>query len=529
MKLFVVNFETDSEELMRVMMEKPEMDTHNLFSFDIEKGEMVCKNLPFETHICKVKAIQNENRNSFAVRFLEQAAQEGYTIHEVPEDGIIARAMKAEMKQIKAELKDDLYSRLIDHEEHPVLSDEDFQAAQLGSLPVSEESRIKTQVVKSLGLERALQLPSLINREKLLDFVAELALKEITSRFVTGIKNLSVCAQDADVALLRDIEDRKYAESRATLRHFTARRRHELRFLKAVGIDENLVYNGKSFEPGKISAGLRDYIKRNKDEIMAYSRSNITANTLKNPVKWMMDHLRSIGVPMDKKQVRGESGGRTWIYSVNKNEWADVKRLVNLRVKGITRYYSKKRDDLSKVVTLKDTVMQEQPIIDSCHMKAPDYIDTNGSHVTTLQAATPSATPLTNEFERGEGTQTPPPAFECNFDAFIYQQAGPDATHPEKLKLAEKFPESLQARFNSGEIAEGELIQWMHHGASGTFRTAMFNVARVIAGKLPAAIKHNALDICMNRVTGQHAADYCSGSLTREKLTQIILAEPLPA
>jgi phage/plasmid primase-like uncharacterized protein len=519
------NFETNPDELRRVMLDKPELDSEHLFTFDIHQGEMVARNPEFEALHCRIRAFRNLNRNCFAERFIQQAEAEGYAIQKVAFNEDAAEVLKDKTDLIREELTAELRERIYDDEQHPILSDDDFKAAELGSISVSEESRLKTKVMKSLALADYLRYPSLVKPEVIHDMVKRLAFMEATEGYVNGIKKLSVIAQPENVAILRDIEDRKFAESRAGLKHFTAQRRHELRFLKAVGIDENLNFNGKVWQSKEVANAMRQYLKKHKDEIQAYSGSTITAKTLKDPIRWFCDHLKAMNVPLVAFQRR-VSGKQVWFRTVDEQQWKMVTRLVKSRVRGLTAYYAEKGEELGKITVQKPVVQQVETVTETVTQNALVYNNTDGSHVTAKSPANLYVARLKADPE-GQGKTTIPPAELNNndlavspFEKFIDSVSEPSSTQRERLKLAEVFPAAHKAKYNAGLMSDKDLRSWIEYGASGAFRTAVFNVASAVKHLMPGC--SNLVDEVMGRFTAEHAREFCKGALSVSDLVAVI-------
>ena len=438
----VNNFETDVDEIRRVMLDKPESDEKHLFKFDINAGEMVAKDELFEKVYCRNKSFFNMNRNFFAIRFLKQAEEEGYEIKTVAVNELAAEISKEQLEEIRERLKNELHERIFDDENNPILSDKELEKAKLGALDVSKESYLKTQVVKSLNLRGMLEFKC-YDKDAVYKFINQLAFAEETNGFVSSIKKLSVLAQSKEIAILRDIEDRKFAESRANLKHFTAQRRHELRFLKAVGIDEQLNYNGKEWQSKDIKSSMSKYLAKYKDEIQVYSGSNITNKTLRDPVRWLKNHLKSMGVPLTRFQKR-INGKQKWHHRVHEGNWQLITRLVKSRVDGLTKYYTEKRQELQS-----ETVTREALI----------YNNNNCSHVTHKIAAIPVNTQLlTNSesaaeqknFAPSETTQIEQSSFE-KFTADYANQHGLTDSQAKTLFTADK------KAFEAAEITAPDL------------------------------------------------------------------------
>lgn len=505
----VNNFETNPEEIRRVMLDKPEKDSENLFTFDINKGELVAKNELFEKLHCRIRAFRNLNRNCFAFRFIEQAEQEGYNIKTIALDKAAAEMTKDQVDEIRVVLDEELRARIFDDINHPVLSEGDFLAAELGSISVSEESRLKTKVMKNLNLADYARFPSILAPEKLAEIVNELAYMEATSGFVNGIKKLSVLAQSKEIAVLRDIEDRKYAESRAHLKHFTAQRRHELRFLKAIGINEHLEYDGKEWQSKEIKASMRSYLKKYRDEIQAYSGSTITPKTLKDPIRWFCDHLKAMNVPLVAYQKRID-GKQVWFRCVDQDQWNQVTRLVNARVRGLTKFYNGKQQELDKIAVTREALISNN---NDC------------PHVTVTNAHSPYTRRPKAKFEGERDEQNISPSLQQEntiltpFEMFMEEACEPTATKIERLKFARAFPESHVQRFNDGLIGKDELKKWMAYGWSGAFSVAVANVAIAIRSILPKECEPR--QEVMARLTADDARKYCVGEFTLKDLADI--------
>lgn len=459
----VNNFETDVDEIRRVMLDKPEKDETELFKFDIYAGEMVAKDELFEKVHCRNKSFARMNKNCFAIRFLNQAEEEGYEIKTLAVDKLAADINKEQLEEIRERLEAELRDRIFDDENHPILSDDELEDAKRGKKEVSEESYIKTQVVKSLNLRGMLEFKC-YDKDAVHNFINQLAFSEEINGFVSSIKKLSVLAQSQEIAILRDIEDRKFAESRANLKHFTAQRRHELRFLKAVGIDEQLIYNGKEWQSKDIKTAMSRYLAKYKDEIQVYSGSNITNKTLQDPVRWLKNHLKNIGVPLEAYQKR-VNGKQKWHHRVNEAKWQLITRLVKSRVDGLTKYYTEKRQELQS-----ETVTQEALI----------YNNTNCSHVTHESAAIPVNTQTLAGFEsageqqnfaRSETTQNEQTLFEKFTADYANQNA---LTMRQAMQL---FSDKHKAMFEAGTITKTDLLAWASNASTDKFERLVGHLA----------------------------------------------------
>ncbi|WP_321157527.1 hypothetical protein, partial [Serratia nevei] len=90
-------------------------------------------------------------------------------------------------------------------------------------------------------------------------------------RLVSRIKKLAIAAMPAELVKALDLKDRKFAQSRAHLHHYAKRRHHLLCILAAVGIDEQLNYDGRTWNAMQITKDLRGWMTRNREALYKYS------------------------------------------------------------------------------------------------------------------------------------------------------------------------------------------------------------------------------------------------------------------
>ena len=343
------NLETNPDELSRVMLDKPEKDEIQLLQFDHNTGGHIVKDELFEWLHCEVKSIKNKNLNAFREIFIEQAKNEGYTLKEIVVNKEISEQTKAEIKQIKSDLDSESRERFFDDVNHPRLTDEQMSMAERGEGEFSKESYTKSIIYRDMNLSSYGESNN-ISEDDVEELTSELAYLESGDKYVSSLKKLSYIALSKNAVSKLDANNRKFSQSRASLKHYSMIRMHELRLLKAVGLDEHLNSEGKHWQGKNIASNIRKYLEKHKDDFAAYSGANITWKTLKNPVRWFHDHLKSLSIPIQsyKKKVNGKS---EWFYCVDDMRLERVKSLVMCRVEGIESHLANEEKSVSKKVT----------------------------------------------------------------------------------------------------------------------------------------------------------------------------------
>ncbi len=402
------NLETNPDELSRVMLDKPEKDEIQLLQFDHNKGGHVVKDELFEWLHCEVKAIKNRNLNAFREIFVSQAKAEGYTLKEIVINKLMAEQTKVQIEQIKVDLDDESRERFFDQVNHPRLTDEQMKEADRGEGNFSKESYTKSIIYRDMNLSSYGETNEL-SEDDVEDLACELAYLESGDKYVSSLKKLSYIALSKDAVTKLDANNRKFAQSRASLKHYSMIRKHELRLFKAVGLDEHLNSEGKHWQGKKIASNIRNYLEKHKDDFAAYSGANITWKTLKNPVRWFHDHLKSLSVPIKsyRKKVNGKS---EWFYCVDDVRLERVKSLVMCRVEGIESHLANDDKSTSDKVTSAQLVINN---INGSNVTAKTYENINENNdLTVLESGRGEdeisfgALVLTNEYKISDLVRT---------------------------------------------------------------------------------------------------------------------------
>lgn len=352
---------TDPDIIRRLQLDEPTKETAEFLKLGAEGELEFCSEL-YEWIYCHVLAKINESKRDFKGRFLAQAEAEGYEVIQVSKSDLAVKFGKRDRKEAAHRLaRFDLQAA----RDADLLDDDQFSAAKNGAGDFDFEAIKKTEVYRDLNLEAAsdeqvatlshlvrdtfgpFAVPGELDDETPVPapadpreaLVSALAFRELNRHEVARIKKLAVAALPAEVAAQLDKKDAKFSASRAGLRHTAMRRRHLLRILKAFGLDEQLNYNGVTWCASQISKSLRDWLRRNRENLYMYSGITLSDNAYQEPLQWAHGYLERHGLKVEQKgqntvTVKGK-GKRERIYGLDEGHLEMIRELVMLRVAGI--------------------------------------------------------------------------------------------------------------------------------------------------------------------------------------------------
>lgn len=348
---------TDPDQILRLDLAEPDAETAKFLK--LEDGQLAFTSNLFEWVYCHVKAAVNKSKNNFKGLFLAQAEAEGYSIVHVMKNKMMVTFGKQDAEEASERLRRLDMLSMIDAN---LLDDDQLRQAMHGDVDQTQAAIIKSRVYQELNLdamqpEHVDQLvwdaasvfqsvtatktefgDDVINvwpagRRELI--INALGFGQQQERLVSRIKKLAIAAMPAELVKALDLKDRKFAQSRAHLHHYAKRRHHLLCILAAVGIDDQLNYDGRTWNAMQITKDLRGWMLRNREALYKYSDVTITDKAIDEPLQWLHDFLRKLAIDVVSHGQKRIKGKRVHVYGIDGDSLSSVRILTGLRISGI--------------------------------------------------------------------------------------------------------------------------------------------------------------------------------------------------
>lgn len=348
---------TDPDQILRLNLDEPDAETAKFLK--LEDGKLAFSSNLFEWIYCHVKAAVNESKNQFRSRFLAQAEAEGYSIVHVLKNKQLVTWGKEDAEEASERLRRLDMLSMVDAN---LLDDDQLRMAMHGEADQTQAAIVKSKVYQELNLEamtseQAEQLvwdaastfqsvtaletefgDDIVNvwpaskRELIIN---ALGFGQQQERLVSRIKKLAVVSMPAELVKALDLKDRKFAQSRAHLHHYAKRRHHLLCILAAVGVDDQLNYDGRTWNAMQITKDLRGWMIRNREALYKYSDVSLTDAAIEEPLQWLHGFLRGLAIDVVTHGQKRVNGQRVHVYGIDGDSLASVRILTGLRVSGI--------------------------------------------------------------------------------------------------------------------------------------------------------------------------------------------------
>lgn len=348
---------TDPDQILRLDLAEPDAETARFLK--LEDGQLAFSSNLFEWVYCHVKAAVNKSKNDFKGLFLAQAEAEGYSIVHVMKNKMMVTFGKQDAEEASERLRRLDMLSMVDAN---LLDDDQLRQAMHGDADQTQAAIIKSRVYQDLNLdamqpEHVDQLvwdaasvfqsvtatetefgDDVINvwpagRRELI--INAIGFGQQQERLVSRIKKLAIAAMPAELVKALDLKDRKFAKSRAHLHHYAKRRHHLLCILAAVGIDDQLNYDGRTWNAMQITKDLRGWMTRNREALYKYSGVSLTDNAIDEPLQWLHGFLRGLAIDVvchGQKRVKGQ---RVHVYGIDGDSLSSIRILTGLRISGI--------------------------------------------------------------------------------------------------------------------------------------------------------------------------------------------------
>lgn len=348
---------TDPDQILRLDLAEPDAETAKFLK--LEDGQLAFSSNLFEWVYCHVKAAVNKSKNNFKGLFLSQAEAEGYSIVHVMKNKMMVTFGKQDAEEASERLRRLDMLSMVDAN---LLDDDQLRQAMHGDADQTQAAIIKSRVYQELNLDamRPEHVDQLVwdaasvfqsvtatetefgddvinvwpaGRRELI--INALAFGQQQERLVSRIKKLAVAAMPAELVKALDLKERKFAQSRAHLHHYAKRRHHLLCILAAVGIDEQLNYDGTTWNAMQITKALRKWMTRNREALYKYSGVSLTDNAIDEPLQWLHGFLRGLAIDVVSHGQKRVNGHRVHVYGIDGDSLASVRALTGLRISGI--------------------------------------------------------------------------------------------------------------------------------------------------------------------------------------------------
>ena len=348
---------TDPDQILRLNLEEPDAETARFLK--LEDGKLAFSSNLFEWVYCHVKASVNKSKNNFKGRFLAQAEAEGYSIVHVMKNKTMVTFGKQDAEEASERLRRLDMLSMVDAN---LLDDDQIRKAMHGEEDQTQAAIIKSKVYQDLNLDAmqpehveqlvwdaastfqsvtAIQTEfgdDVINvwpasRRELI--INALGFGQQQERLVSRIKKLAIAAMPAELVKALDLKDRKFAQSRANLQHYAKKRHHMQCILAAVGIDEQLNYDGRTWNAMQITKDLRGWMIRNREALYKYSDVSLTDTAIEEPLQWLHGFLRGLAIDVVSHGQKRVKGQRVHVYGIDGDSLSSVRILTGLRVSGI--------------------------------------------------------------------------------------------------------------------------------------------------------------------------------------------------
>lgn len=348
---------TDPDQILRLDLAEPDAETARFLK--LEDGQLAFSSNLFEWVYCHVKAAVNKSKNAFKGLFLAQAEAEGYSIVHVMKNKMLVTFGKQDAEEASDRLRRLDMLSMVDAN---LLDDDQLRQAMHGDADQTQAAIIKSKVYQELNLDgmQPKHVDQLVwdaaatfqsvtatetefgddvinvwpaGRRELI--INALAFGQQQERLVSRIKKLAIAAMPAELVKAIDLKDRKFAQSRAHLHHYAKRRHHLTCILAAVGIDEHLNYDGRTWNAMQITKDLRGWMTRNREALYKYSGVSLTDNAIDEPLQWLHGFLRSLAIDVVSHGQKRVKGQRVHVYGIDGDSLSSVRILTGLRISGI--------------------------------------------------------------------------------------------------------------------------------------------------------------------------------------------------
>lgn len=348
---------TDPDQILRLDLAEPDAETAKFLK--LEDGQLAFTSNLFEWVYCHVKAAVNKSKNNFKGLFLAQAEAEGYSIVHVMKNKMMVTFGKQDAEEASERLRRLDMLSMVDAN---LLDDDQLRKAMHGEEDQTQAAIIKSKVYQDLNLDAmqpehvdqlvwdaastfqsvtAIQTEfgdDVINvwpasRRELI--INALGFGQQQERLVSRIKKLAIAAMPAELVKALDLKDRKFAQSRAHLHHYAKRRHHLLCILAAVGIDDQLNYDGRTWNAMQITKDLRGWMLRNREALYKYSDVTITDKAIDEPLQWLHDFLRKLAIEVVSHGRKRINGTQARVYGIDADSLSSIRILTGLRISGI--------------------------------------------------------------------------------------------------------------------------------------------------------------------------------------------------
>lgn len=348
---------TDPDQILRLDLAEPDAETARFLK--LEDGQLAFSSNLFEWIYCHVKAAVNQSKNQFRSRFLAQAEAEGYSIVHVLKNKQLVTWGKEDAEEASERLRRLDMLSMVDAN---LLTEDQLRMAMHGDADQTQAAIVKSRVYQELNLESMTgeQVDQLVweaastfqsvtaletefgddivnvwpaSRRELI--INALAFGQQQERLVSRLKKLAIAAMPDELVKALDLKDRKFAQSRAHLHHYSKRRQHLLRILAAVGIDEQLNYDGTTWNAMQITKALRTWMTRNREALYKYSGISLTDTAIDEPLQWLHGFLRGLAIEVTSHGQKRVNGQRVNVYGIDGDSLSSVRVLTGLRISGI--------------------------------------------------------------------------------------------------------------------------------------------------------------------------------------------------
>lgn len=385
--------ETRAEELRRLLLDKPTEESAQFLSLN-DEGEVDFIDPLYEWLYGEIQAHKALSKNNYRGRFLAQARAEGYTIIEVEEDE--AQKDLGELNteiaksHLEAEWRRAVVASTILYEE------DDYHAAKTGEIEADRATLAKSTVYHEFNFAAC-------NDDNFEEQINHLAIEEEDNRFASRLKKLSSTMISAETTRKMDAINRKHAANRADLKHYSMTRRLQNRLLAAAGLNEALEYDDTEWSH-ESTRPLRQWLQRNRENLFTYAGVNITFETLRNPVRWFNEYLRSRGLEVCSRQVR-QGKNRVWYYRLDRVHLKRIRPLLEQRVAGIEEHFASPASDNHYDPVRAAVTKAEQDPVATAESVTPEpalFIEKSGPVVTPAESIQAPYIAVCGGVEEGE-------------------------------------------------------------------------------------------------------------------------------
>ncbi|MFW0776118.1 MAG: plasmid replication protein, CyRepA1 family [Rickettsiales bacterium] len=356
----------DPDYIYTKLVEEVSQETASMLKIDPETGQWARNDELYESLFAEVKAYQNLSKNNYQDNFIRLAKESGYKVVVLEKDEMATEFGKVTREEAGHRNDRQLLREI---EQAPLHVDSDYEDMVANSENITHAEYNKSRVAKALNLmdaseseietlyplaagvysefaqpgdqphlnpiaDAAVQIPE----NKLNAIINAMAFLQEKSHFSSKISKLSLLSLPLDNAKELDRRNIMNSLSRARWEHKSIRKRHLMRLLSAAGINDRLEYNGAMWSKAEVAEKLQRWMMANQDALYKYSGTRISEAALADPVQWFNGHLRANGVPVVSLGQRRVKGTVARYYAVDRDQWDQIKTLIDLRNRGISEY-----------------------------------------------------------------------------------------------------------------------------------------------------------------------------------------------